>query len=497
MDSARPATHATAPHTSAPHTTAPHTPAPHTPTPLTIRPLPETDIDRALDLAYLVFHDTPEEEKRKHHHDLLLGCDRIGAYDGDALVGLIAAFRFTVSVPGGELPCPGLTFVSVAPTHRRRGVLSGMIAKLYEMCREEGRPVAALWASEDAIYGRFGFGPATHGNTVEINSERPLALRVTPDDGPLRLVDPADAPALLGAYYDRTRADRAGRIARSEAWWSEEWLVTEDEEDDELSPPRVVVLGAGPDGTRADATRAATQTDGRQADGAHTSPDSHTSPESPGSPDSPAPIKGYAVYRTKTRDDAPGLVRLDELEADTPQAAAALWRYLANIDLTGVVRAWGRPVDDSLLLFAADRDQVRVTGHFPALWLRLVDVRAALEARDWAAPAALVLEVTDTQVPANDGRFRLTVAPGDATAEGTDTPYEGTGTATYTATYEPTSAPADLSIEVRDLGAAYLGGTRITAAVRAGLATEHTPGSAAALDAALRTAHLPHTADEF
>lgn len=498
MDSARPATHPAAPQATAPLTT----------TPLTIRPLPETDIDRALDLAYLVFHDTPEEEKRKHHHDLLLGCDRIGAYDGDALVGLIAAFRFTVSVPGGELPCPGLTFVSVAPTHRRRGVLSGMIAKLYEMCREDGRPVAALWASEDAIYGRFGFGPATHGNTVEVNSERPLALRIAPDDDPLRLVDPADAPALLGPYYDRTRADRGGRVARSEAWWSEEWLVTEDEEDDELSPPRVVVLGARADATQADAARPTTsQADTTQADttqpaAAQADPDGTRTPAP-----TPAPITGYAIYRTKSRDDAPGLVRLDELEADTPQAAAALWRYLANIDLTGLIRAWGRPVDDPLLLFAADRDQVRVTGHFPALWLRLVDVRAALLARAWAAPADLVLQVTDAQVPANDGRFRLTVSPQDATHEGTQAPgaeaetYETTDKTTdkpaYKTTYEPTSAPADLTIEVRDLGAAYLGGTRITATVRAGLATEHTPGTAAALDAALRTAHLPHTADEF
>ncbi|EPH41570.1 GNAT family N-acetyltransferase [Streptomyces aurantiacus] len=415
---------------------------------LSIRPLPETDIDRALDLAYLVFHDTPEDEKRKHHRDLLLGCHRIGAYDGDALVGVLVAFPFTVSVPGGELPCPSLTFVSVAPTHRRRGVLSGMIAKLYEKCVADGHPLAALWASEDAIYGRFGFGPATYGNTVEINSERPLALRLTPDDGPLRLVDPAEAPALLGGYYDRTRAHRAGRIARSEAWWSEEWLVTEDEEDDELSPPRVVVLGARPEAGRPG-----------------------------GTPD----ITGYAVYRTKTRDDTSGLVRLDELEADTPGAAAALWRYLAGIDLTGVIRAWGRPVDDPLLLFAADRDQVRVTGHFPALRLRLVDVRAALLARSWAAPADLVLEVTDAHLPANEGRFRLTVNGQDAT---------------YT-TYERTSDPADLAIDVRDLASAYLGGTPVTSVVRAGLATEHTPGAAATLDAALRTEHLPHTVDEF
>ncbi|QIB45038.1 GNAT family N-acetyltransferase [Streptomyces aureoverticillatus] len=423
---------------------------------LSIRPLPETDIDRALDLAYLVFHDTPEEEKRKHHHDLLLGCHRIGAYDGDALVGVVVALPFTVSVPGGELPCPSLTFVSVAPTHRRRGVLSGMIAKLYEKCVADGHPLAALWASEDAIYGRFGFGPATHGNTVEINSERPLALRITPDDGPLRLVDPADAPALIGEYYDRTRTRRAGRIARSEAWWSEEWLVTEDEEDDELSPPRVVVLGTRPDATRPGAT----QSDATPSDA----------------------ITGYAVYRTKTRDDAPGLVRLDELEADTPQAAAALWRYLASIDLTGVIRAWGRPVDDPLLLFAADRDQVRVTGQFPALWMRLVDVRAALLARSWAAPADLVLEVTDAQLPANEGRFRLTVDGEHAS---------------YTAAYDRTDAPADLTLDVRDLAAAYLGGNQITAVVRAGLATEHTPGTAATLDAALRTDHLPHTVDEF
>ncbi|GGS18388.1 UPF0256 protein [Streptomyces aureoverticillatus] len=448
---------------------------------LSIRPLPETDIDRALDLAYLVFHDTPEEEKRKHHRDLLLGCHRIGAYDGDALVGVVVAFPFTVSVPGGELPCPSLTFVSVAPTHRRRGVLSGMIAKLYEKCVADGHPLAALWASEDAIYGRFGFGAATHGNTVEINSERPLALRLTPDDAPLSLVDPAEAPALLGEYYDRTRAHRAGRIARSEAWWSEEWLVTEDEEDDELSPPRVVVLGArpdgaGPDGTQSDGTGTGTDT----ATATATSTSTSTSTSTPN-------ITGYAVYRTKTRDDAPGLVRLDELEADTPQAAAALWRYLAGIDLTGLIRAWGRPLDDPLLLFAADRDQVRVTGQFPALWLRLVDVRAALLARSWAAPADLVLEVTDAQLPANEGRFRLTVT-GQEAAYATD--------ATYTS-YDRTSDPADLTIDVRDLAAAYLGGTRITSVVRAGLATEHTPGAAATLDAALRTDRLPHTVDEF
>ncbi|MEU7010333.1 GNAT family N-acetyltransferase [Streptomyces sp. NPDC046332] len=402
-----------------------------------IRDVPEAHLDRALELAYLVFHERHEEEQRKHHRDLLLPCERIGAYDGETLVGFVAAHRFSLSVPGGELPCPGLTFVSVAPTHRRRGVLSALLAELFRRSAERAVPIAALWASEDAIYGRFGFGPATQGVTVEIDSRRPLALRIDPDERPLRLIDPADAPAVVGPCFEATRAGRAGRIARDDERWSGEWLADEDEEDDELSPPRIVALGD--------------------------------------------PVAGYAVYRTKGEDEAthtPGLVRVDELEADTPAGAAALWRYLASIDLTGTVRAWGRPLDDPLLLFAADRDQVRVTGQFPALWVRLIDVRAALTARGWVSGVDLVLEVHDSRLPANSGRFRLSSGPDGAR-------------------YEPTGDPVDLSFGVRDLAACYLGGTKVVDLVAAGLVEEHTPGAAAMFDAALRTPRLPHTDDEF
>ncbi|GGP81206.1 GNAT family N-acetyltransferase [Streptomyces melanogenes] len=418
---------------------------------LRFRDVPEAHVDRALALGYLAFHERPEDEEiRKYHREALLDCDRVGAYDGDVLVGFLAAFRFTISVPGGELPCPGLTFVCVAPTHRRRGVLTGMMAELFRRAAAEGRAVAALWASEAAIYGRYGYGSATHGATVEIDSSRPLALRVAPDERPLRLVDPLDAPALLGPYYDATRARTPGRIARDAVRWRKEWLADKDQEDDELSPPRIVALG---------------------------------------SPDEP--LGGYAVYRTKGGDEdagTPGLVRVDELEADTPAGAAALWRYLAAIDLTGRVRYWGGAPDDPLHHFAADRDQVRVTQTFPALWLRLLDVRAALTARSWAAPADLVVEVRDERVPANAGRFRLTVAPGPGT---------GTDPASYTASYGPTDARPDLALDVRDLGACYLGGTDPRHLVAAGLITEHTPGAAAALGAALRPDRLPHTVDEF
>ncbi len=128
-----------------------------------IRDVPEADIDRALELAYLVFHDRPEKEGRERHHALLARCDRIGAYDANTLVGFMAAHDFRLSVPGADLPCPGLTFVCVAPTHRRRGVLTGMMADMLRRAAAAGSPLAALWASEAAIYGRFGYGSATTG----------------------------------------------------------------------------------------------------------------------------------------------------------------------------------------------------------------------------------------------------------------------------------------------------------------------------------------------
>ncbi|MDI3418049.1 GNAT family N-acetyltransferase [Streptomyces luteolus] len=409
-------------------------PTPCTPA-LKFQELPESELDRALDLAYLAFHEKPEAELRAHHKELLRGCTRVGAYDGDELVGMVSALPFTLSVPGGELPCPGVTFACVAPTHRRRGALSGLLAELFARCTAQDWPIAALWASESVIYGRFGFGEGTRGLTVEIDSTRPLALRIAPDDRPLRLLDPADAPARLAGLYDSTRADRPGRINRTRAWWAEEWLVEKDEEDESFSPPRVVALGE--------------------------------------------PAAGYVVYRTKRDDDAPGLVRVDDLEAESPAVAAALWQYVTSIDLTAKVRAWGRPVDDPLLLFAADRDQVRVTAGFPALWLRLLDVRTALLRRSYAAPVDVVLDVHDAHLPANSGPHRLS--------------YSSEGGAAY----EPTHAPADLSLAVRDLAACYLGGTSPVSLVQAGLATEATPGAAARLAAALRTDRAPHTVDGF
>lgn len=181
--------------------------------PLCVRELPEAQVDGALDLCDLVFHNKkPSDEVRAHQREVLSACERVAAYDGPRLVGLVAAHRFSLSVPGGELPCAALDFVSVAPTHRRRGALSAMMDELWRRCAAAGQPLARLWASEATIYGRFGFAPGTEACTVEINSDRPLALRIAPDERPLNLVDAADAPARVrsepGAQSRRSRQGR-------------------------------------------------------------------------------------------------------------------------------------------------------------------------------------------------------------------------------------------------------------------------------------------------
>lgn len=410
---------------------------------LALRPVDESGVDDALRLAAIVFHDHPADEIRERHRELLLRCERFGAYDGDRLVGFLAALPLSLSVPGGELPCAGVTFVCVLPTHRRRGVLTALMGELWRAGARQGRPLAALWAADAAIYGRFGFAFATSGMTVEIDSDRPLGLRVEADPRPLRLLEGPDAREVVAPLHERSRAARAGRPRRDGWWWDTLVLPEQDEEDDELGPPLVVVLG---------------------------------------DVDAEEPPAGYAVYRTRPGDDdagSPGLVQVQEFEADGPGAAAALWRYLADIDLTTRVRCWAVPEDDPLPLMAADPGQVRVTQTFGCLWLRLADVRQALLARAWAAPVDLVLQVHDGVLRGNAGRFRLTVGADSAV------------------TYEASDDPADLTLDVRELAACYLGDARLTRFVRAGLATERRPGAARALDAALRTEHLPFTLDEF
>ncbi|QFG26882.1 GNAT family N-acetyltransferase [Actinomadura sp. WMMB 499] len=393
-----------------------------------LRNVPQDDVDRMIDLAATVFHMRITD--REPLRGFVTRLERIGAYDitgpgSGVLAGQLGVLPQRLSVPGGELDCAAITFVGVLPTHRRRGILSSMIDRMHADAAEAGRPVAALWASEGPIYGRYGFGVANRRIGFEVDTSRPFGLRTAPDDRPLRLLDREGAPGVLGPLHAREVARRPGGLARDEWWWLVRTVPPVDPGEPRFTEPKIVVH-----------------------------------------PD------GYAVYRTHERT-----VRLYDMAAGTPQVEAALWRYLADIDLTDRIVAPERPVDDLVLRMAADPDQVTVTRDAAALWLRLIDVPAALRARSWASADSLVLDVADARIPGNRGRWRLATG-GKAACERTE------------------EAP-DLALDAADLAAVYLGGTRLRTLARIGAVVEHTPGAADRLDAALAVPLAPYTGDNF
>ncbi|CND68179.1 Conserved hypothetical protein (GNAT acetyltransferase?) [Mycobacterium tuberculosis] len=388
-----------------------------------IRDVPESETGRMVDLAGTAFHVRVDHDRDSWKPRR---SERAGAYDGDALVGQLAALPMRLAVPGAFLDCSAVSFVAVLPTHRRQGVLTALMDRMHAAAVAAGRPVAALWASQGAIYGRYGFGLATRAIGLEVDTSRPLGLRTAPDDRPVRLVDAASAPDLLDPVHRRALAARPGGLVRDPEWWARAILSPAGDEGAGFTEPRVVVHPAG-----------------------------------------------YAAYRTHENET----VRVIDLVADTPQAEAALWRYLASIDLTSRIHAPSRPVDDLLPLMVTDPDQVAVKENYGALWLRLIDVPAALRARSWATADTFVLEIDDPRIPANSGRWRLTTGPAPAC--------------------DRTAEPPDLALSAADLAAVYLGGVGPAALARVGAVTEHTPGSAGRLGASLAVPLAPYINDDF
>jgi predicted acetyltransferase len=351
--------------------------------------------------------------------------------DGD-IVGTAGAFSFEMTVPGAVLPVAGVSYVSVLPTYRRRGIQRSLMRRqLADIAARGQEPVAALWASEAPLYGRYGYGPAGSVAVFKFSRDEG-ALNVPADESlTLRLVSPAESAADLRSVYDRVRPARPGFFARHDAWWD---LAVFDHESDRggFGPLRCLLAAdaAGP--------------------------------------------RGYALYRARGGWDAAeylptSKIVIRELIAADPAAGAALWRDLLSRDLVTEVLALNRPVDDPLLFQLADPRRARPnTGD--GLWVRLIDVPRALRSRAYCGAVDVVLEVADELLTANAGRWRLRV-PGPVSPDGI--------------TCERTTSPADVSLGVRELGAAYLGGTRLGALAAAGLVRELRPGALAPLSAAM------------
>jgi predicted acetyltransferase len=401
-----------------------------------IRPFTGDEFSTFLVVDQHAFNEPPWPERAVTNLLARVELDRtLGAFDGEAVVGGTGVFSFQMRVPGAMAAVAGVSIVAVLPTHRRRGVLSALMRRQLADIRERGEAVAALFASEAGIYGRYGYGRASWHATYTLRAGEGALAAGAPSDPALRLriAEPQSARAELAKVYELVLADRPGLFARSEPWW--ERLIADLNEDSAPARPTRCLVAEDDSGPR-----------------------------------------GYALYTAKGQwneaEFLPG-GRIDVHEAMTtdPAATAALWENLLSRDLTAEFRAWMRPADDPLPFLLADPRRVR-SQVSDGLWIRLVDVGTALAQRHYACAVDVVIEVADEICPGNQGRWRLTTA-------------SAVGPAGFAATCERTTVPADVALPVQALGAAYLGGTRLGPMAGAGLVTEATPGSLAALSTAM------------
>ncbi|MFF7761712.1 GNAT family N-acetyltransferase [Streptomyces griseorubiginosus] len=387
-----------------------------------LRVLRRDDWDEWYDNLLRAFGGIPEPAEERETFRELTEIDRsIGVWDDGRCVGTAGAFSFRLTVPGGaSVPAAGVTMVSVAATHRRRGVLTSMMRRQLDDVRSWGEPLAVLTASEPVIYGRFGYGVGTYQLNADIDTAR-VRLSVPPgtDDVRLRYAAPADVLDACEAVYARLVSRRPGMIARIPGW-ERLWLLDPESTRDGASPLQCVVA----------------ERDGE--------------------------VVGFVRYRVKADWDATGpkgTVVVSDLEALDPAGHGALWRFLFDLDLTSRIDIRRRPVDEAWQYLVSDIRRCSPLVR-DALHVRLVDVGAALEARTYQTPVDVVLEVEDAFCPWNAGRWRLS---GDAKG----------------ASCTRTTDPADLALSVRELGAAYLGGVSLASLAGAGLVRELRQGSLA------------------
>ncbi|GAB3443560.1 GNAT family N-acetyltransferase [Actinophytocola sediminis] len=378
--------------------------------------------DDELRAADAVFHEAvhsepPDDEKWATFGKCYEPGRAFGAFAGPTVVGTAMSLASDLVVPGGAvLPMAAVTAVGVRTDHRRRGALSGLMRRQLTEVAAAGEVFAGLRATEPTIYGRFGYGMSVLSHNIRA---RPARARVRPDAptaGTVRFLTKDEALTLLPAAYQRLRGARVGTMGRPPAWWAlgYEYRLTT----------------------------------GYLRVAAHFDHDGQ--------------LDGMVSYRpVEISSDDPrvgsGISVLDFAGAD--QAVENdLWRFLLGIDLVEEVTVYARPADDPVGALLADFFAIR-SEQDDELWLRVVDVPAALAARSYGAADPVVIEVVDPLLPNNSGRYLVS---GDGA--------------------EPTTAPAALTMSVEVLGMIYLGTWRPSALAGVGRLTVADPAALTSAD---------------
>lgn len=371
----------------------------------------------------------------------------IGAVDGDAWVGGGGAYSFRLTIPGGEVGAAGITMIGVTPSHRRRGILRSVMRWLLDQARERGEPVAILWASEGAIYPHFGFGMATLQGLTDVQRHRVRFARPVEPLGRIRLLEPEEALRLMPPVYDEVRVRTPGAVTRTGTYWRVELLDDPEWSREGNGPKFLAVLEVDGD------------------------------------------IRGYAIYRNKGSWEENTVTVMEVLGIDAA-AERAVWEWVFGIDLVGHIKSWRAPFPHPLMFQLAEPRNLNMTVH-DGLWLRLIDMSAALEARSYEGPGSVTFELTDEFCPWNAGRWRLDVAGGSGDAQ-SDVP-GALGVATVTRF----DGDPDLTLDTTDLAATYLGAFTFADLARAGRVGECRPGGVAAADRLFATAVAPWCSTPF
>lgn len=390
-----------------------------------LRRLREGELDAMIRTGATAFGEGITEDELAMERGVIETDRALVAVEGEAIVASAVAATFQLTVPGGAaVPCAGITLVATLPTHRRRGLSRTLMTRQLEDLRERGDPFAYLWASEAAIYQRYGYGTGAMVAAFKIPRGGMVFLREIETPGRVRLAERDEALKVIPEIYERIRPTRPGMIDRPGPWLEYRFHHDEHHREKGKSPPFFAIY----------------ETD-----------------EGP---------QGHLSYTIKERWSHGGPdheLEVDELLAVTDDAYAALWRYSFEVDLVGTVNGWKRPVDEPLLHMLAEPRALRFQLR-DGTWLRIVDVPAALEARRYSHEGRVVLEVRDDFAPWNAGTYELEAERGGASCRRTD-------------------AEPGLSMQVDDLASAFLGAVPFRALAAAGRVTERSPGALTTADA--------------
>jgi predicted acetyltransferase len=385
---------------------------------------------RAVRAGFLSAHTIDDET---HAREFRQPHDRaLAAFDGDDIVATLASFPSELTVPGGAAVDVGaVTAVTCRVTHRRRGLLTRMIGQDLAASKERGAVADILIAAEYPIYGRFGYGPAVPSVSWELDLRGDVTF-TTPGAGTISFLDNDAFRKEAPPIFERLRRDRAGMKSRDELDWDFSADLRRSPEDKPWQGFRILCT------------------------------------------DDAGSAVGYASYTIdeKWADMRPqSAVQVTEMVAATPEAEARLWRFFTEIDLVVAVKASDRPMDDTLPFLLANGRLAKQVTNFDFIWVRPLDVAALLTSRTYATAGRVVIEVVDDQDLAG-GRYAL-----DASSAG--------------ATCTTTTEAAELTMPIRTLGAACLGGPAITQLHRAGWLDEHVAGAAARASALLAAPTAP------